>query len=103
MRILVVSQMFPSPAAPDFGCFVAGLGRELERRGHELEYVVPAGPGGSRTKHFRLAGAAVREARRFRPDVVYAHYLFPAGGAAAAAARVAGAGLVVTAHGRDVR
>jgi glycosyltransferase involved in cell wall biosynthesis len=39
-------------------------------------------------------------ARRFRPDVVYAHFLVPAGLTAALAAR---APLVVTAHGRDVR
>jgi glycosyltransferase involved in cell wall biosynthesis len=50
-----------------------------------------------------MAADAVGIARRFRPDVVYAHFLFPAGGAAAAAAKVADAGLVVTAHGRDVR
>jgi glycosyltransferase involved in cell wall biosynthesis len=103
MRILLVSQMFPSPAAPDFGIFVADLAQELERRGHELRYAVVDRRGGSRAKYPRLAAAAVREARRFRPDVVYAHFLFPAGGAAALAARAAGAGLVVTAHGRDVR
>jgi glycosyltransferase involved in cell wall biosynthesis len=103
VRILLVSQMYPSAAAPDFGTFVADLARELERRGHDLAYVVPSQRGGSRTKHFRMAAEAVRQARRFRPDVVYAHFLFPAGGAAAVAARVAGAGLVVTAHGRDVR
>ena len=103
MRILLVSQMYPSPDAPEFGIFVADLARELERRGHELAYVVPGARGGSRVKHGRMAVDAIREARRFRPDVVYAHFLFPAGGAAAAAARVAGAGLVVTAHGRDVR
>jgi glycosyltransferase involved in cell wall biosynthesis len=34
---------------------------------------------------------------------VYAHFLFPAGAAGALAARVSGARLVVTAHGRDVR
>jgi glycosyltransferase involved in cell wall biosynthesis len=83
--------------------FVADLAGELERRGHELAYAVPAGPGGSPAKHARLAADAVGQARRFRPDAVYAHFLFPAGGAAAAAARAAGAGLVVTAHGRDVR
>jgi glycosyltransferase involved in cell wall biosynthesis len=103
MRILLVSQMFPSPQAPDYGVFVADLAGELERRGHELAYAVPAGPGGSPAKHARLAADAVGQARRFRPDAVYAHFLFPAGGAAAAAARAAGAGLVVTAHGRDVR
>jgi glycosyltransferase involved in cell wall biosynthesis len=103
MRILLVSQMFPSPQAPDYGVVVADLAGELERRGHELAYAVPAGPGGSPAKHARLAADAVGQARRFRPDAVYAHFLFPAGGAAAAAARAAGAGLVVTAHGRDVR
>ena len=101
MRILLVSQMYPTPATPEVGVFVADLARELERRGHELAYALPRGR--SRAKHLRLATEAVRLARSFRPDVVYAHFLFPAGGAAALAARAAGAGLVVTAHGRDVR
>ena len=39
-------------------------------------------------------------ARRFDPDVVYAHFLFPTGLIGAIAGR---APLVVTAHGRDVR
>ncbi len=103
MRILLVSQMYPGPAAPDLGVFVADLARELEKRGHELAYAVVARRGGSRAKYARLASDAVREARRFRPEVVYGHFLFPAGGAAAAAARTARAGLVVTAHGQDVR
>ena len=34
MRILLVSQMYPTPAAPEFGVFVADLAQELERRGH---------------------------------------------------------------------
>jgi glycosyltransferase involved in cell wall biosynthesis len=102
MRILLVSQMYPGPATPDFGVFVADLASALEERGHELAYAVIDGRGGSRTKYLKLGRDAVREARRFRPDVVYGHFLFPAGGAAAAAARVSGAGLVVTAHGQDV-
>jgi predicted fused transcriptional regulator/phosphomethylpyrimidine kinase len=72
MRILLVSQMYPSPSAPEFGIFVADVARELERRGHELAYVVPSGRGGSPTKHVRMAAEAVRTARSFRPDVVYA-------------------------------
>jgi glycosyltransferase involved in cell wall biosynthesis len=103
MRILLVSQMFPGPDAPDLGVFVADGARQLEERGHELRYAVLDRRGGSRVKYARLAFDAVREARRFRPDVVYGHFLFPAGGAGAAAARASGAGLVVTAHGRDVR
>jgi glycosyltransferase involved in cell wall biosynthesis len=103
MRILLVSQMYPGPSAPDLGVFVADLVSALEERGHELAYAVIDSRGGTRAKYLKLGRDAVREARRFRPDVVYGHFLFPAGGAAAAAARASGAGLVVTAHGQDVR
>jgi glycosyltransferase involved in cell wall biosynthesis len=102
VRILLVSQMYPSPAAPDFGVFVQGLERALAARGHELERVVLDRRGGSKLRHVRLAARAVRAARRFRPDVVYAHFLFPTGLAGLLAARATRAPLVVTAHGQDV-
>ena len=103
MRILLVSQFFPSPAAPDFGVFVKQVADELEREGNELERVVIDHRGGTPLKYASLTARALAAARRFRPDVVYAHFLFPAGAAAALAARLSGARLVVTAHGRDVR
>jgi glycosyltransferase involved in cell wall biosynthesis len=102
VRILLVSQMYPSAAAPDFGVFVQGLERELAARGHELERVVLDRRGGSKLRHALLAARAVATARRFRPDVVYAHFLFPTGLGALLAARAARAPLVVTAHGQDV-
>jgi glycosyltransferase involved in cell wall biosynthesis len=102
MRILLVSQMYPSAAAPDFGVFVQGLERALSARGHVLERVVIDRRGGGKLRHVRLAARAVRAARRFRPDVVYAHFLFPTGLAGLVAARACGAPLVVTAHGQDV-
>ena len=102
MRILLVSQMYPSAAAPGFGVFVQGLERELAARGHAIERVVLDRRGGGKLRHARLAVRAVRTARRFRPDVVYAHFLFPTGLGALVAARAAGAPLVVTAHGQDV-
>ena len=102
MRILLVSQMYPSPEAPDFGVFVQGLERELAARGHELERVVLDRRGGGKLRHVRLGLRAIRAARRFRPDVVYAHFLFPTGLSALLAARAARAPLVVTAHGQDV-
>jgi glycogen(starch) synthase len=54
---------------------------------------------GGRLRHVRLARAARAAAERFEPDVVYAHFLVPAGLAAAMSSR---APLVVTAHGQDV-
>jgi glycosyltransferase involved in cell wall biosynthesis len=102
MRILLVSPMYPSAAAPDFGSFVKQVADELERQGHDLARVVIDRRGGSRSKYARLAADAVRQARRFRPDVVYAHLLVTGGTPGALAARAARARLVVTAHGRDV-
>jgi glycosyltransferase involved in cell wall biosynthesis len=102
VRILLVSQMYPSPAAPGFGVFVQGLERELAARGHELERVVLDRRGGGKLRHVRLGARAVAAARRFRPDVVYGHFHFPTGLSSLLAARASGAPLVVTAHGQDV-
>jgi glycosyltransferase involved in cell wall biosynthesis len=91
--------MYPGPEDPDLGVFVANLERELAARGHELARAVVDERAGGRWRHLGLALDAIREARRFRPDVVYAHFLVPAGLVAALASR---APLVVTAHGQDV-
>ena len=100
MRILLVSQMYPGPDDPDLGVFVAQLERALEERGHEVERAVLDSRAGGKRRYATLAVRAFQTARRFRPDVVYAHFLVPAGLAAGLASR---APLVVTAHGRDVR
>ena len=100
MRILLVSQMYPGPADPDLGAFVQGIERALADRGHEIELAVTRGRGGGKRRHLGLARETARIARRFRPDVVYAHFLVPTGLSAALFGR---APLVATAHGRDVR
>ena len=99
MRILLVSQMYPGPTAPDLGVFVRQLEEALRDRGHELERAVLDRREGGTRRYLELAADANAAARRFRPDVVYAHFLVPAGLAAALATR---APLVVTAHGQDV-
>ncbi|HEY3191641.1 MAG TPA: glycosyltransferase [Solirubrobacterales bacterium] len=102
MRILEVTQMWPSPEQPDLGSFLVPLTREIEAVGHQVEVSSISKRGGSPTKYLRLAADARAAARRFRPDVVFAHFLFPAGAAGALAARAAGVPLVVMAHGQDV-
>jgi glycosyltransferase involved in cell wall biosynthesis len=100
MRILLVSQMYPGPADPDLGVFVRGLEEQLVARGHDVERAVLDRRRRGKRKYLELAWATREQARRFRPDVVYAHFLVPTGLIAALAG---GAPLVVTAHGRDVR
>ena len=102
MRILIVSQMWPGPADPDLGGFVATIAGELEALGHTVDRAVIDHRGGSRMKYPRLCADAVRASRRHRPDVVFAHMLFPAGLAGVAASVVGRAPLVVMAHGADV-
>ena len=96
MRILLVSQMYPGPNDPDLGTFVAQLERALRDRGHEIELAVLDRRAGGRLRFVELA----RRVRAARPvDVVWAHFLVPAG----LIASKVDAPLVVTAHGRDVR
>ena len=91
--------MYPGPADPDLGVFVRGLEEQLAARGHEVERAVLDRRAGGRRRYLQLARIAFAAARRFRPDVVYAHFLVPPGLIAAFAGR---APLVVTAHGQDV-
>jgi glycosyltransferase involved in cell wall biosynthesis len=100
MRILLVSQMYPGPEDPDLGVFIRQLELELERRGHDLERAVLDRRSGGKRRYAVLGRRTLAASRRFRPDVVYAHFLVPTGLLGALATR---APLVVTAHGRDVR
>jgi glycosyltransferase involved in cell wall biosynthesis len=105
LRVLCLSNMWPGPADPAFGAFVADMCDALRERG--LSVAVAAidtratGPLRTPSKYAALAREAMREAAR--ADVVYAHFLFPTGAIAAAASRRARIPYVVTAHGQDVR
>jgi hypothetical protein len=100
LRILLVSQMYPGPDDPDLGVFVAQLERALRERGHEVELAVLDRRAGGKRRYLTLLERTRKASGRFRPDVVYAHFLVPSGLIAALAGR---APLVLTAHGRDVR
>jgi glycosyltransferase involved in cell wall biosynthesis len=97
VRILLVSQMYPGTEDPDLGVFVAQMERALAGRGHHIERAVLDRRSGGKLRYLDL----LRRVRRAgSPEVVYAHFLVPAGLIAALAQR---APLVLTAHGRDVR
>ncbi len=102
MRILLLSNMYPSAERPDYGVFVKRLADALRERGHEVDEAVlgPGARGALATPRaylglLRRTRGAVRSRR---PQVIYAHYLVPTG----LVALGAGAPFVITAHGRDV-
>lgn len=103
MRILLVSQFWPGPADPDYGVFVARLAEGLEARGHTIDRAVVDRRGAGRAGDARLLRDAVRLALTRRPDVIFAHFLLPAGLAAALASLPRRTPLVLMAHGQDVR
>ena len=104
LDILIVSQMYPGPADPDFGVFVRGQEQALRARGHRVHVVAVTRRGGGLAKHVAFALRAVAAIARRRPQVLYAHFLAPAGALAALGTLLSRrSGLVVVAHGRDVR
>lgn len=94
MRALIVTNMWPSPAAPALGSFVRDQVEALRAEGGpELDIEVAAfAPRG-----YARAAATLR--RRAPVDVVHAHFGLTAWPALAARARVR----LVTLHGTDVR
>ncbi len=104
MRVLCLTNMYPSPAEPDYGAFVRDMCDALEDRGHEVRRAVidSRSHGLLRTplKYAQLGGRGAASGRW--ADVIYAHYLFPTGVLAAASGRMARRPWVITAHGGDV-
>lgn len=103
LHILIVSQMYPSAKYPDLGIFVHDIGEALEQRGHRVGIVAVTRRGGGIAKHLGFAARTVSRIVTMRPDVVYVHFLFPAGLWAALGCILARRKFVITAHGRDVR
>jgi glycosyltransferase involved in cell wall biosynthesis len=100
LKILLVSQMYPGPEDPDLGVFVAQMERALRERGHQIDRAIVDRRSGGKRRYVELVRDVREASRRFDADVVYAHFLVPAGLIAVLASR---APVVITAHGQDVR
>ena len=110
MRILLISNLYPSSEHPAFGTFIAARAETLRRAGVSVEVVAITDPGVHTRivrKYASLGGRAVLAAIRSlvarRPfDVVEAHIAYPTGLLAWPVARLLRARLVLFAHGSDV-
>lgn len=106
LRVLVVSNMVPSPEVPQYGVFVARQTRALEQHGCVVEIAGlerrETGRLGSLRKYADLRREGASAATRMQPDVVLGHYLVPTALMARRAARAAGVPYVLVAHGGDV-
>ena len=96
LRVLVVTNMYPTTAEPHFGCFVRDQVEDLRRLNAEV--TVLAFDGRSHKRRYVAAARRLRRAvRRGGYDVVHAHY----GLSGAVAALQPQTPVVTTFHGSD--
>lgn len=107
MRILLVSNMWPSGENPVYGGFVARQADALRALGADVTVVANedsrTGVVRSMLKYRRLSRRIAEAATAGRFDAVVGHYLYPTAGMARTAARIAGARLALVVHGTDAR
>ena len=106
VRLLIVSNMFPSPEAPFYGTFVAAHVEALKRDPRfEIELAVINNPRKglwtSSLKYSRLFANTVAHLTRFRPQVVHYHYALPTALFAPFTSPLFHPPYVVTLHGGD--
>ena len=97
MKILFVTNMYPTPERPGFGAFVWQQAEQLQQLGHTVDVINIPGFR-SKLNYLRAAGEVLRRTRRTKYDIVHAHY----GLSAIPASFRLNAPLVITMHGGDL-
>jgi glycosyltransferase involved in cell wall biosynthesis len=96
IRVLVLTNMYPTPAEPEFGCFVKDQVDDLRRLGVDMS--VLAFDGRSHKRRYLAAALQLRRALRLdHYDIVHAHY----GLSGAVASLQLATPVVTTFHGSD--
>ena len=106
MRVLIVSNMYPSSEHPAYGGFVLEQVEALRGCGIEIDLAVirdrKKGLKANLRKYLGLMVSLIGSMSK-RYDVIHAHYLFPTGFLALPFALLTKTPLVLTAHGGDIR
>ncbi|MBB6450390.1 glycosyltransferase involved in cell wall biosynthesis [Geomicrobium halophilum] len=105
MRILVISNMYPSPSSPAFGIFVKNQVEGLQAEGMDLTVAAIRDPRTEKwnvlKKYLRwVTHSLLRFTRNY--DLVHAHYAFPSGWLARLHYRIRKVPYIVTVHGGDL-
>lgn len=106
MRVLIMSNMYPSEAEPGYGSFVQRQVDQLvTRHGVKVRLVASQRRGGGSANIAKYAGLLFKTLAvtvRGGYDLVHAHYLLPVAAFALIPAVVRRKPLVITAHGTDI-
>ncbi|HEY5541579.1 MAG TPA: glycosyltransferase [Coriobacteriia bacterium] len=106
MKVLMLSNMYPSAEEPGYGSFIQRQKRELtERHGVQIKLVSTSRRGGGLNnvpKYAALLAKTLAATMRGGYDVVHAHYLLPVAAFALIPSVARRKPLVITAHGTDI-
>ena len=97
LRVMVVTNMFPTEANPHFGIFVAREVNDVRQAGVEVSVEPIAGPRGE-LDYFFSRRRLSRAIARVRPDLLHVHF-----GYTQVPAAFLGLPYVVTLHGDDIQ
>lgn len=106
MKVLVVTNMYPTGRKPHIGTFVKEQVGELRRLGVEVDLVRDHGEGPGALpiawKYARLAGAAITKGMLKKYDLIHAHYIVPTGTISHIAGGFRRTPVVITSHRGDI-
>ncbi|MET3575393.1 glycosyltransferase [Bhargavaea ullalensis] len=108
MKILVLSNMYPTESHPTYGIFVRNQVELLRENGIDVDVAAITDPGkGKAAALKKYGGWALETARRLiggrkSYTVTHAHYAFPTGLLSLIGKRLFGVPYVVTVHGGDL-
>ena len=107
-KILVISNMYPTPNHLSFGIFVKNQVTALKNAGLDVEVAVNTNPATGKkntiTKYAKWGYSTLMKGFKGRKsiDVTHAHYVFPSGMLSLLLKKLFGIPFVVTAHGGDI-
>jgi len=106
MKVLVITNMYPSPSKPFYGTFVKEQVRCFRRTGISCYVVGDKGEGKRKIdiikKYISLLLRGIYWGIKFKPEVLHAHYIFPTGFIALIIRLLNNSPVIITAHRGDI-
>lgn len=106
MKILLISNMYPSTIDPTYGTFVKNFNTQLTQEGFEVEKAVITGRGKTKLekikKYFNLFKDIIKAIKKNDYDLIYVHYVTHSLLPLLLIQKHINKPLVVNAHGSDV-